>query len=140
MLGLHQHRAQAGDGGESGVPGHSLGLKPCQRQFYKGEMQMARGGSLKNFMRQFGSALGRGCVELPDNDVELGGSGGEGLETVVGAEAAIEIKGGGAAPRKATGELAARDEREKLLRGPQGDRGGAGAGALQADLAQVQLL
>jgi len=103
-------------------------------------MQIARGGGLKNLLGQFGGALGGGCVELKDDDVELGASGGEGLEAGIGAEAAVEVERGGAALSEATGEFTAGDEGEKLVGGPESDRGSTGAGALQADFTEVQLL
>jgi len=38
------------------------------------------------------------------------------------------------------GEFAIGDERKELLRGPEGDGGGSGAGALEADFAEVELV
>ena len=103
-------------------------------------MQIAGGGGYKSALRQFGGGLGRFSGQLPDHDVEFGRTGGERLKAWFGAEAAIELECGGTALLEAARELAAGDEGQKLLRGPQGDCGGAGARALQADLAQVLLL
>src|ERR1035437_1126385 len=115
------------------------GLKPRQRQFYKGQVQIPCCASCKNALRQFGSAPGSFSAQLPDHDVEFRMTG-ERLEAGVGAEAAVQFKGGRAALRQATGKLATGNQGKKLLGGPQGYCRSAGTRALQADFAQVQLL
>ena len=103
-------------------------------------MEIVFGTGGKSLRSQAGGlGNGRGVV-LPDDDVERGGGCDEGMKAAAGAEAVVEIEGGGAAAGEAAGEIAAGREREQLLGGPERDGGGAGAGALEADLAEVELL
>jgi hypothetical protein len=142
VLGLHQDRTQTGYvirfGTGSGVsPG---GAEPPFGQLYKREVEIAGGAGVKNPLGEVRRLLGGGGLDPPNNDVELRHAGGERLETGVGSEAALKLKGGAAACRQALSELAARDVGEQALSGPEGRGSGAGPGALEADLAEVEIL
>ena len=56
------------------------------------------------------------------------------------AEALVEFECGGVAGFEALREDAAERVGEQLLGGPESDRGGSGAGALERDLAEVEIL
>ena len=103
-------------------------------------MQITRGARHKNLLGKLGGAFGGRRIDLPDHDIELRRTSSEGLEAGVVPQAPIEFARSPPAADQAAGKVALGLERQKLLRGPQGDGCSASSRALQADFAQVQFL
>ena len=81
--------------------------------------------------------LERGGFDGPDDDVELGEEGRN--EVAVVREAVVEVEGGGAAKVEVAGEGAFAGHGQELLGGPESYGGCAGAGAFEADFAEVEI-
>jgi hypothetical protein len=94
--------------------------KPRQRQFYKGEVQIPRGACRKNSLGELRGRLLSLRAEHPDDDIEFGRAGREGLKTIAGivAQTPGKFQRGGAALDQPAGKVAAGGEWEKLLCGP----------------------
>ena len=83
-------------------------------------------------------SLGVGDFDCPEDDIELRREA-WGNEVRAGGEAAVEFEGGFVAGFEVLGEGAAASVGEELLRGPESDGGGSGAGTLERDLAEVKI-
>ena len=102
-------------------------------------MQIARGAGVKNPLRQLGGSLRVFRLQLPDHNIQLRRSGCKRLEAAgpVFPQSPVKIQSSGPAVREASGKLASRHKRQKLLRGPQSHGCGSGPRTLQTDFAQV---
>src|ERR1700733_4710088 len=142
MLGLHQYGAKAG---------HSFfyvffgGIFPCilwkkpPCKFSQSNMEIDFGGLVEDGLREGRGSLGGGSVGGPENDVELRGAG-WGEELTAFGQAAVKLERRRMAGLEAPGEFAAGDVGEKLLGRPESYGGGSGPGALEGDLAEMEVL
>lgn len=136
---FHHAGAQAGDLVCVPVLHRVGGFEQGAGEAGEGEVQVVRFGGLLQLAGALRGGAGGFCLDGPGDDVEFGGEqwGEPVVETGVFGQRAMQGQRGGAAGLQALGEFAAGVKRQHLLRGPQGDGGGAGAGAFEGDFAQV---
>ena len=100
-------------------------------------MKFFAGGSGEDLFRQAGRCRDAFGTHRPHQDVELGWEGRK--EPVIRADFFVQEHRRLATAIKPAGKFTVCDERQQLLRCPQGYGRSAGARTLQADLAQMQI-
>jgi hypothetical protein len=142
MFRFHEYGTEAGDCSLGvGVRGIFPGVlwKKRYRKFGKGEVEVAFGGFVEDSLGESGRSLRGGGADGPEDDVQLRRK--SGTEEVRGfGEALMQFKCGGVTGFQTLSKDAAGSVREELLRGPESDRGGTGARALEGDFAEVEFL
>ena len=101
-------------------------------------MEVAFGGFVEDSLGEGGGFLRRGGTHGPEDNVELRRRC-RGEEVRRFREKLMEFERGGVAGFEALREGAAWVVGQQLLRGPESDCGGSGAGALEGDFAKVEV-
>jgi hypothetical protein len=113
-------------------------LKKAHREPGEREMEVAFGSFVEDLLSEGGGGFGCRGPDGPEENVELRRKGWD-EEVRRFAEALVKFERGGVAGFEAFREGTSRSVGEELLRGPESDSRGTGAGALEGDLAEVKV-